>query len=48
MPSAWLEKRPAKHGKTRWRVRYRLGGRESVPRFGGSFKTQREALPRKG
>jgi integrase len=48
MPSAWLEKRRTKHGEARWRVRYRLGGRESVPRFGGSFKTQREALARKG
>jgi integrase len=26
---------------------YRLGGRESAPRYGGSFKTKREALARK-
>jgi hypothetical protein len=26
---------------------YRLGGRETSPRYGGSFKTQREALARK-
>jgi integrase len=27
---------------------YRVGGRESVPRYGGSFKTKREALTRQG
>src|SRR5687768_13300706 len=26
---------------------YRLGGRESAPRYGGSFRTKREALARK-
>lgn len=46
MPSVWLSSRPTKHGK-RFRVLYRLGGRESVPRYGGSFGTQREALARK-
>lgn len=48
MPSAWLEKRPTREGATRWRVRYRVGGRESVPRFAGSFKTKRDALARLG
>jgi hypothetical protein len=31
MPSAWLEKRATKDGDVRFRVRYRVGGRESVP-----------------
>jgi integrase len=46
MPSVWLSPRSTKQGK-RFRVLYRLGGRESVPRYGGSFGTQREALARK-
>jgi integrase len=46
MPSAWLEPRPSKDGK-RWRVRYRLGGRESKRHYGGSFRTQREARLRR-
>jgi integrase len=47
MPSAWLEKRPTKKGENRWRVKYRLGGAESVPRAAGTFKTQRDALTRR-
>jgi integrase len=47
MPSAWLEKRPTRDGDTRWCVRFRVGGRESVPRRAGTFKTQRDALARK-
>jgi integrase len=47
MPSAWLEKRPTADGESRWRVKYRLGGRESVPRAAGTFRTQREALARR-
>src|SRR5688500_12334695 len=43
MPSTWLERRSG-----RFRVRYRLGGRDSVPRYAGSFATKREALIRKG
>src|SRR5262245_1530757 len=46
MPSAWLEPRSTKGG-TRWRVRFRYGGRESVPRFAGSFATKRDALARR-
>ena len=46
MASAWVSPRATKQGK-RFRVLYRLGGRESVPRYGGSFVTQREALARK-
>ena len=33
-------------GKTRWRVRFRLGGRETRKQFGGAFKTRREAALR--
>src|SRR4051794_30256006 len=46
MPSAWIERR-APGGATRYRVRYRIGGRESVPHLGGTFKTMREANARK-
>jgi integrase len=44
--STWIERR---HGKTgvRFRVEYRVGGRESRPRYAGSFKTKREALIQK-
>jgi integrase len=46
MASAWIERAAAKSG-TRYRVKFRVGGRESVPRRAGSFRTQREALIRK-
>jgi integrase len=42
MASWWIERRPSSGG-TRFRVRYRLGGRESIPRLGGTFKTKKEA-----
>jgi integrase len=45
--SAWVEKRKTTSGKVRYRVEYRLGGRESASRYAGSFATQREALARK-
>ena len=43
MASVWIEKRRVSDGTTRYRVRYRLGGSESIPKFGGSFKTKRDA-----
>lgn len=46
MPSSWIERRPGKTG-TRYRVEYRLGGRESTSRYGGSFRTMREARARR-
>ncbi len=46
MPSAWISKRQTASG-VRHRVMFRVGGRESVPRYAGSFKTQREATARK-
>jgi integrase len=42
MASVWLEKRKTTSG-VRFRVRYRTGGAESVPRYAGSFRTRREA-----
>jgi hypothetical protein len=35
-----------KGSQPRYRVRYRLGGRESTRRYAGSFRTKREALAR--
>jgi integrase len=46
MASTWIRKRASRDG-VRFRVEYRLGGRESRPRYAGSFRTQREALGRK-
>lgn len=47
MPSVWITARATARGGRRYRVMYRLGGRESTPRYGGSFGTKREALGRK-
>src|SRR5262249_54451218 len=47
MASAWIAVRPTADGGKRYRVMYRLGGRESAPRYAGSFSTRRDALARK-
>lgn len=47
MPSAFIERRETRKDGVRYRVRFRLGGRESVPRLAGTFRTMREALARK-
>ena len=47
MASAWITKRTTRAGKKRHRVEFRVGGRESATRYGGSFKTRREADERK-
>jgi integrase len=47
MPSTWIVTRLARDGSKRYRVEFRVGGRESAIRYGGSFKTKREALLRK-
>lgn len=47
MPSVWIERRETPSGAIRYRVKYRLGGRESAHRYGGSFATKREALARR-
>jgi hypothetical protein len=36
-----LERRETKGGQARYRVRYRLGGRESTHRYAGSFGAKR-------
>jgi integrase len=46
--SVWIRTRPTKDGGRRYRVEYRLGGRESKIRYGGSFKTKRLATIRAG
>ena len=45
--SVWLTTRTTGAGEKRYRVEYRLGGREAPMRYGGSFHTKREALERK-
>lgn len=46
MPGAWIEKRETGQGQ-RFRVRFRLGGRESVPMYAGSFERKRDAEARR-
>lgn len=45
MASTWIARRPDR--PRRFRVLFRVGGRESVPRHGGSFRTEREAKIRR-
>ena len=47
MASVWIIRRTTKDGSARHRVEFRVGGRESATRYGGSFKTKREADERK-
>jgi integrase len=47
MPSAWISKHTTTAGEQRYRVAYRIGGRESASRRAGSFRTQREAKTRR-
>lgn len=47
MASAWLVTRTTANGGKRYRVEFRVGGRGSATRYGGSFKTKREADERK-
>jgi hypothetical protein len=46
VPSVWIRTRPTRESK-RFRVEYRLGGRESKIRYGGSFKTKQLAKIRR-
>jgi integrase len=46
MASSWIERRSTSSG-TRFRVRFRVGGRESRLRYGGIFGTMREARIRR-
>jgi integrase len=45
--SAWITTRTTADGDKRYRVEYRLGGRSTRIRYGGSFKTKREATIRR-
>jgi hypothetical protein len=47
MASAWIVTRPTKSGGKRYRVEYKVGGRESRNRYGGSFRTKAEAVQRR-
>lgn len=47
MASAWIERRTTSRGKPRYRVMFRLGGRESRPKYGGMFATKRDANARR-
>jgi integrase len=47
MASAWITTRATADGGKRYRVKYRPGGREAAVRFGGSFRTHREARIRR-
>jgi integrase len=47
MASVWIRTRPTKDGGKRYRLEYRLGGRESRSHYGGSFRTMREAKIRR-
>src|SRR5436190_21926734 len=47
MASTWITSRATAAGAKRYRVEFRCGGREAPTRYGGSFKTKREADERK-
>ena len=47
MASTWIVRRRRSDGGTTFRVLFRLGGRESMPKHGGSFRTMREARVRR-
>jgi integrase len=47
MASTWILRRATKEGATRYRVMYRVGGREAPNRYAGSFSTMREAKARR-
>jgi integrase len=47
MASAWIATRTTRAGVKRFRVEYRAGGREATTRYGGSFRTMREARIRR-
>jgi integrase len=46
MSSTWITTRTTAGGGRRYRVEFRLGGREAPVKYGGSFKTKREATVR--
>ena len=47
MASTWITRRATSDGATRYRVEFRIGGRETKTRYAGSFRTMREAKGRR-
>jgi integrase len=47
VPSAWIRARPTRAGDSRYRVEFRMGGRATPVRYGGSFKRKADADERK-
>jgi integrase len=47
LASAWITTRTTTGGAKRYRVMYRVGGRESARRYAGSFSTRSEAIARR-
>jgi integrase len=47
VPSVWIDRRRTSSGEARYRVRFRVGGRETEARYGGIFKRQRDAEARR-
>lgn len=47
MASVWIRTRKTTTGAPRYRIEFRLGGRESRIHYAGSFRTRREALARR-
>ena len=47
MPSVWIERRKTASDRSRYVVKYRLGGRESSHRYAGSFAAKRDAIARR-
>lgn len=45
--SCWIRTRTTKHGETRYRVEFRVGGRASAIRYGGSFPRKKDADERR-
>jgi integrase len=48
MAGAWIRTRTTRTGEKRYLVEYRVGGRESANRHGGSYRTKQLALLRAG
>jgi len=47
MASAWVARRARSGGGVSYRVLFRIGGRESSPRYAGALSTMREATIRR-
>jgi integrase len=47
MASAWITTRTTQAGAKRFRVEFRVGGRESPTRYGGSFRRKADAISRR-